>query len=379
MKSEKCVMIIAGEASGDLHGSNVVRVMKQRDNSLFFYGIGGTLLKQAGVKIMMDASEISVVGITEVLSRAGNIWRGMSLAKELLRTMRPDLLILIDFPDFNLRVAAIAKRLGIPVLYYISPQVWAWRQGRVKKIAKIVDHIAVIFPFEEAFYRKHRVPVTFVGHPLLDMPLIENSLFSLLTSHFPLPTSHLIGFLPGSREGEIVRHLPVMLKSAQILSQRQKDLKFLISLAPSLERSLIDKIFAQYPSEADIEIVNGTTPVFEKASLVVAASGTVTLETALSGTPLMVMYKVSPLSYRIGRALIKVSHISLVNLVAGRGIVPELIQDQASPENIADTVMNMLGDPDGLRQLSKTLSGLRHLLGGSGASGRVAEIAMNML
>jgi len=365
-------MIIAGEASGDLHGSNVVRAMKQRDNSLFFCGIGGQLLKQAGMRIMMDASEISVVGITEVLSKAANIWRGMSLAKEMLRTMRPDLLILIDFPDFNLRVAAIAKRLGIPVLYYISPQVWAWRQGRVKKIAKIVDHLAVIFPFEEAFYRKHRIPVTFVGHPLLDMPLIENSHFSLLTSH-------LIGFLPGSREGEIIRHLPVMLKSAQILSQRQKDLKFLVSLAPSLERSLIDKIFAQYPSEADIEIVNGTAPVFEKASLVVAASGTVTLETALSGTPLMVMYKVSPLSYRIGRALIKVKHISLVNLVAGRGIVPELIQDQASPENIADTVMNMLGDPAGLRQLSKTLSGLRHLLGGSGASGRVADIAMNML
>jgi len=368
-------MIIAGEASGDLHGSNVVRAMKQRDNSLFFCGIGGQLLKQAGMRIMMDASEISVVGITEVLSKAANIWRGMSLAKEMLRTMRPDLLILIDFPDFNLRVAAIAKRLGIPVLYYISPQVWAWRQGRVKKIAKIVDHLAVIFPFEEAFYRKHRIPVTFVGHPLLDMPQPHPRPLSCKE----MGETDIIGFLPGSREGEIIRHLPVMLKSAQILSQRQKDLKFLVSLAPSLERSLIDKIFAQYPSEADIEIVNGTAPVFEKASLVVAASGTVTLETALSGTPLMVMYKVSPLSYRIGRALIKVKHISLVNLVAGRGIVPELIQDQASPENIADTVMNMLGDPAGLRQLSKTLSGLRHLLGGSGASGRVADIAMNML
>jgi len=375
MQSEKCVMIIAGEASGDLHGSNVVRAMKQRDNSLFFCGIGGQLLKQAGMRIMMDASEISVVGITEVLSKAANIWRGMSLAKEMLRTMRPDLLILIDFPDFNLRVAAIAKRLGIPVLYYISPQVWAWRQGRVKKIAKIVDHLAVIFPFEEAFYRKHRIPVTFVGHPLLDMPQPHPRPLSCKE----MGETDIIGFLPGSREGEIIRHLPVMLKSAQILSQRQKDLKFLVSLAPSLERSLIDKIFAQYPSEADIEIVNGTAPVFEKASLVVAASGTVTLETALSGTPLMVMYKVSPLSYRIGRALIKVKHISLVNLVAGRGIVPELIQDQASPENIADTVMNMLGDPAGLRQLSKTLSGLRHLLGGSGASGRVADIAMNML
>jgi lipid-A-disaccharide synthase len=369
MTNEKCVMIIAGEASGDLHGSNLVRAMKQKNNSLSFCGIGGKLLRDAGVNILMDASEISVVGITEVLSKAGNIWRGMSLAKETLRCSRPDLLILIDFPDFNLRIAAIAKRLGIPVLYYISPQVWAWRQGRVKKIAKIVDHIAVIFPFEEVFYRKHRVPVTFVGHPLLDIPLIENK----------TPDIHTIGFLPGSREGEITRHLPVMLKSVQILNQRQKDLKFLISLAPSLERSLIEKIFAQYPSEADIEIVSGTAPIFEKASLVVAASGTVTLETALSGTPLMVMYKVSPLSYRIGRALIKVKHISLVNLVAGRGIVPELIQEQASPENIADTVMKMLGDPAALRQLGKTLSGLRHLLGGCGASGRVAEIAMNMM
>lgn len=369
MQNAKCVMIIAGEASGDLHGSNLVQAMKRKNNALSFCGIGGKLLRDAGVGILMDASEISVVGITEVLSKAAKIWRGMSVVRETLRRSRPDLLILIDFPDFNLRMAAIAKRLGIRVLYYISPQVWAWRQGRVKKIAKIVDHIAVIFPFEEVFYRKHRVPVTFVGHPLLDMPLIENK----------TPDIRTIGFLPGSREGEIARHLPVMLKSVQILNQRQKKLKFLISLAPSLERNLIDNIFAQYPSEADIEIVSGTAPVFEKASLAVAASGTVTLETALSGTPLMVMYKVSPLSYRIGRALIKVRHISLVNLVAGRGLVPELIQDQASPENIADTVMKMIGDPAGLRQLGKTLSGLRHLLGGSGASGRVAEIAMNML
>jgi lipid-A-disaccharide synthase len=303
------------------------------------------------------------------LSKIGNIWKGLSLAKGLLRHLRPDLLILVDFPDFNLRVAAAAKKLGIPVLYYISPQIWAWRQGRVKKMAKMIDHIAVIFPFEEIFYQKHHIPVTYVGHPMLDTLEIKEKTADFQT----------IGLLPGSREGEITRHLPIMLQTAEILHQQRNELKFLLSVAPSLDKSLIDAVIAQHRVSAEIEIVSGTDKLFETACFAIAASGTVTLETALSGTPMIVMYKVSPLSYRIGKALIKVKHISLVNLVADKRLVPELIQDQASPENIAATAITMLDDREKLMQLSRELSELRYKLGGRGASERVAEIASGLL
>lgn len=369
LSSQKCVMIIAGEASGDLHGANLVRALKQKDNSLFFCGIGGKALADAGVRILMQSSELSVVGITEVLSKIGNIWKGLSLAKGLLRHLRPDLLILIDFPDFNLRVAAAAKKLGIPVLYYISPQIWAWRQGRVKKMAKMIDHIAVIFPFEEIFYQKHHIPVTYVGHPMLDTRTVSDKTLNFQT----------IGLLPGSREGEIIRHLPVMLQTAEILHRQRKGLKFLLSAAPSLDKNLTDAIIATHRLNADIEIVGGTEKIFETACLAIAASGTVTLETALSGTPLIVMYKVSPMSYRIGKALIKVKHISLVNLVADKRLVPELIQDQASPESIAAEALAMLDDREKLIRLSRELSELRYRLGGRGASERVAEIASGLL
>lgn len=369
-------MIIAGETSGDLHGAKLVKAMQKKNKGLFFCGIGGQALKETGVDILIDAHEISVVGITEVFSKIPNILRSLRMVKKSFKTMRPDLLILIDFPDFNLHVAATAKKIGIPVLYYISPQIWAWRPGRVKKIDKLVDHMAVILPFEENFYRKQKIPVTFVGHPLL-----ENS----------LPTKEMIrdkwmdnipaiGLLPGSRHGEIERHLPVMIDAARILLKKIGTIKFIISLSPDVEEKHIKDIVKKYKGDVDFEIAAGNVrKVFERSKVVVAASGTVTLESAISGTPMVIIYKVSPMSFRLGKAMIRVKNIGLVNLIAGKEIVPELIQEKASSNRIADAVSKMLSDPSGLKQLSLELLDIRDKLGGPGASERVADIAFGML
>ncbi len=373
---EKCIMIIAGETSGDIHGAKLVSAMRKRNNGLFFCGIGGRLLGEAGVELLMDASEIAVVGITEVFSKIPNILKGLRVAKKTLKTLHPDLLILIDFPDFNLHLASSAKKLGIPVLYYISPKVWAWRSGRVKRIGELVDHLAVILPFEEDFYRSHAIPVTFVGHPLLDtLTSPQNKTLNGRTKDNPV-----IGFLPGSRDGEIARHLPIMINAARILHRKIDYVKFLISLAPEVKRTYVEGIIKKHKIAFAFELVaDSSEKVFERSTLVVAASGTVTLEAAISGTPMVIIYKVSPISYWVGRAMIKVKHVGLANLIAGRKIVPELLQKEASPIRISDTVFEMLGDPSGLERVRLELLNIRDLLGGPGASERVADIALGMM
>ncbi len=371
---QQCVMIIAGEVSGDLHGAKLVKAMRKKNSSLFFCGIGGQALKDAGVKILVDATQLSVVGITEVFSKIPGIIRGRTVARRLLKSLCPDLLILIDFPDFNLDIAALAKKLNIPVLYYISPQVWAWRRGRVNKVKKLVDHMAVIIPFEEEFYREHQVPVTYVGHPLLDtdLPGIQKTEKS--------ENIHVIGLLPGSRDKEVKRHLPVMVKAAHILSKRIDNVKFLISLAPSIEISLMETIVKKHEGPAQFDFVpNGAEQVFKRCNLVVAASGTVTLEAAIYGVPLIIIYKISPVSYWLGRAMIRVKNIGLANLIAGKEVAPELIQGKASPENIADQVFDMSNDALRLDTIRDEILKVKGLLGGPGASERTAEIAVRML
>ncbi len=370
------VMIVAGEASGDMHGARLVQAMNRRNPDLLWYGIGGQRLRTAGVRVVVDASTLSVVGITEVISRLPQITRGLSAAREMLRVLRPDLLVLIDFPDFNLRIARTAKRLGIRVLYYISPQIWAWRSERVKTIKRLVDHMAVILPFEADFYRKHHVPVTFVGHPLLDkaQPV------------FRTPTEYreggrlTVGFLPGSRESEISRHLPILMESAVQLNTQKAGVRFLVSLAPGIRREFLENITGSFTERVDFEIRSGEAPeIFPLCDLVVAASGTVTLQAAIHGVPMIIIYRVSPISYLLGRALIRVPHIGLINLVAGESIVPELIQHDATPDHITRCVQKHLAHPELLLEMQEKLIRAAKILGGPGASERVAEIAFTLL
>jgi len=378
----KCIMIIAGESSGDLHGANLVKSLGEKRENLFFCGIGGPMLKEAGVRIVVDASELAVVGITEAVFNAGTLLKGIRTARGILSHLRPDLLILIDFPDFNLHVAATAKKLGIPVLYYISPQIWAWRRGRVKKIQHLVDHMAVILPFEKPFFEKAEIPVTFVGHPLLD------SIHQTVPA--PLSDSHIsgktilnppvIGLLPGSRRGEINRHLPVMLETAQLLARQQEGAAFVLSIAPMAHRQAIEDIVTQKGKGLNIILETGDVRgVFNRCHLVIAASGTVTLEAAIAGMPGVVIYKVSPISYWLGKALVRVDYICLANLIADKAIYPELLQSQASPRLIADEVMSIVADPDKRGQMQRDLLAVRNALGGPGASQRVADIVLDMI
>lgn len=366
-------MIIAGEASGDLHGANLVKAIQAREPSISFFGVGGTALKGAGVTIRVQSEELSVVGLSEVFSKIGKILKALSLLKKDLKTLRPDLLILIDFPDFNLRLAAAAKKLNIPVMYYISPQVWAWRTGRVKKIRRLVDEMVVILPFEADFYKEHDIPVTFVGHPLLDN-ISPDDFNNTLNKKGP----PIIGLLPGSRSEEVERLLPVMIEAAGIISEEVREVKFIIPVAPSLNKDKAEKMLQG--SMADISIAQGNVyEVLKSAVLVISASGTATLEAAIFGTPMLIVYKVSPLSYWLGTKLIRVKYAGLANLIAGEEIVPELIQEKASPENIAEHALRLLRDKKARAEMQQQLNAIRKELGDPGASDMAAKVALRML
>ena len=374
---QACVMIVAGEASGDQHGAKLVAEMRRSNPAIFFCGIGGKAMASAGVRILVDTADLTVVGITEVIAKLPVVYRSLAVAKKLLQSLKPDLLILIDFPDFNLRVAAAARKLGIPVLYYISPQIWAWRRGRVKKIGKLVSHMAVILPFEADFYSAHDIPVTFVGHPLLDRITGDEEEGDTAEDS----AEHtLIGLLPGSREVEIKRLLPVMLDAAERMHKQDPRLKFAVSVAPTVRRKMMEAMIRGRGRDGSISLSEKPVErLFGRCRLIVAASGTVTLQAAIAGTPMVIIYKVSPISYWLGRALIRVDHIGLINLIAGRRLVPELIQGQATAESISDQAFDLLADDERLAQLKQDLLTAGRVLGEAGASRRVAQIALGLM
>ncbi len=371
------VMIIAGETSGDQHGARLVAAMRKIDDNLAFFGIGGPSMKKEGVEIVVDAARLSVVGITEAFSRMPWILGGLSAIKRAVAEKRPGLVILIDFPDFNLHMARYVKRFSIPVLYYISPQVWAWRSGRIKKIRKYVDHMAVILPFEKAFYERHGVPVTFVGHPLLDHPSGE--------PHEPHPVTteegkKVIGLLPGSRHQEIGRNLPVMLAAATHVNRKMSGITYIVSVAPGIDTEKVLEYIRPYREVMDVDISKEhIESVLDQCIMAIAASGTVTLETAIHGVPMVIVYHVSPVSYMLGRALIRVEHIGLANIIAKERIVPELIQKDATPANIARAVIHVLENTEFLEETRKKLRMVRDQLGGAGASSKTAGIAYSMI
>jgi lipid-A-disaccharide synthase len=378
MTKAKTIMIIAGEASGDMHGASLVQEMLKIKPSLNFYGIGGNELKETGVKLLADAADMAVVGLTEVISKLGSFLKIMNQMKKSLDDIKPDLVILIDYPDFNLPLARAAHKRGIKVFYFISPQVWAWRKGRIRQIKRVVTKMAVILPFEIDTYSQKGFHVNYVGHPLLDRVKTN---YSREEAHkiFGLTDNTTIGLLPGSRSSEVVKLLPEMLQAAKTIAQEIPQAQFILPLADTVDEKIITDIISRF--KVNVKVISGNTyDVISCCDLAIVASGTATLETALLGIPMIIVYKISPFSYFIGKLAIRVRNIGLVNIIAGKTIVPELIQGQANGARIADEALTILNNKDDRRrEIIKDLAEIRAKLGSPGAALRAAQLACGMI
>ena len=374
----KKILLVAGEVSGDLHGSHLVEAIQSVDPEIQFFGVGGEGLKRAGMKILYPSQSLSVVGITEVFFKLRAILKALQGLKKSIDRERPDLVILIDFPDFNLRLAKMAQRKGIPILYYIGPQVWAWRPRRIKLIARLVKKMIVLFPFEVPLYQAAGVDVEWVGHPLLDIVKPTLSREKAFQQFGLDPRRRTVGLLPGSRKHEVERLLPPLLASAHLLQKEIPDLQFVIPLAPGLPKTLLLSRMGNI--SVPVAVVEGFTyDVMNLSELLIVASGTATLEGAIVGKPMIIVYKVSFLSYWVGRALIRLDHIGLVNLVAEKEIVPELIQKDVNPQQIADEAFRILRDPILSRKMAESVNKVRQKLGELGAAERAARIVTSLL
>ena len=373
------VLMIAGEASGDLHGADLLRALRMRVPHLEVFGIGGAGLRAAGMQTIVDAGDVATVGVVEAaahLRQLYGVYR--QLVRRLRETPPPDLCILIDFPEFNLRLARAAKRAGVPVLYYIGPQVWAWRRGRVRTIARRVDRLAVVFPFEPALYSGHECAVEFVGHPLLDRVAAGRPRAATRAAHGFADDRPLVLLLPGSRRSEIERILPAMLDAVRMLAA-DASRQFVLGLAPTVSRDAVEALVAA--SGVPVPVVAGQTyDLMAAADLAIVASGTATLECALLECPMVVVYRMAPLTYAIARMLVRgVQHIAMPNIVAGREIVPELIQHEADAPHMAATARAILETPGRRAAMVADLRAVRAQLGRGGAAARAADIAVEML
>jgi len=378
-KKIKTIMIVAGESSGDMHGASLVREMLKIDPSLIFYGMGGNKMQEAGVKLIVNAAETAVVGLTEVISKLGTLFRTIRQMRKSLDEMKPELVILIDYPDFNLNfVAPAAKKKNIKIFYYISPQVWAWRKSRIHKIKRLVNKMAVILPFEVDMYAAKGFMVDYVGHPLLDL---VKPAYSKQESQkiFNLDVSKTtIGLLPGSRLSEVVKLLPEMLRAAEILTQKIQTVQFVLPLADTLEKKTVDDIVSGFAVK--VKVISGQTyDVVSCCDLAIVASGTATLETALLSVPMVIIYKIAPLSYFVGKLIVDVQNIGLANIIAGKTVVPELIQEDANGNRIAAEAMAILNNEERKQEIIKELSAIRNKLGDPGAARKTAHLAYDML
>lgn len=378
MSKPKTVFIVAGEASGDLHAANLSKELVKLDASIKLEGMGGKNMRAAGVNILFDATDLAVMGIVEVLAKYRMIKGVLNQIKQHITNTKPDLLVLVDYQEFNQRLAAYAKQNGIKVLFYIGPQVWAWRPKRVFKMAKIVDQMAVIFPFEVDLYKKARVPVSFTGHPLIDEVIADKSRQQAQES-LGLKDQTTIGLFPGSRINEIERLLPILIKTAKLLKQAKPEIQFVLPLASTIQNNDLIK-YEPALSELNVNIIEDKTyDVMQACDAIVVASGTATLEIGLMGIPMVIIYKLSPLSYLILRWLVKIKHVGLVNIVPEKEIIKEFIQNDAQPVKIADEILHILDDNDYNKTMRNELSELRRLLGNAGCSKNVASLAFNML
>ena len=375
---KKNVLIIAGEASGDLHGAGLIRELKKINPDIEYSGVGGAKLKEEGINLLFSIEKLAFMGFYEVIKNIGLI---KELKKKLiyhLNQCKPDLVILIDYPGFNLRFAKEVEKRKIPILYYISPQVWAWGKKRVNTIKELVDRMVVFFPFEEKLYKEAGVEVNFIGHPLLDLVKSTLSRDDFRNKLQIKENEILVGLLPGSRWQEVEKILPVMVRSCLILKKRRKNLQIAVGLAPTIDKQKVEDFLKKKNFKVPI-LENLTYDLMSHSDLLLTTSGTATLESAISCTPLIVLYKTSFLTYHLAKVLVKIPHIGMVNIVAGKKIVPEFIQSRAKPEKIAQEMEKILKDKEEYKRIKIELSEVKTGLGEKGAYCRGARIVNQML
>jgi lipid-A-disaccharide synthase len=366
------ILVVAGEASADLHAARALEELRLLRPGVHAFGVGGPKLRALGLEALAPAEEISVMGLAEVIPRIPRI---LGILRGLARAAaerRPKAALLVDLPDFNLRLASKLKKLGIPVIYYVSPTIWAWRQGRARKIAKVVDRMLCILPFEERFYEGTGVSARFVGHPFADRPPPQSP--EAYRDALGVARARMtIALVPGSRPAELARLLPAMLDAAERLKAAHPDVQFVVPVAPTLTRGALEPHLARHAG-LEVRLVDGhTEEVVGASDAALVKSGTSTLETALMLRPMVVVYKVSWLTYLVGRLLVRIAHFALVNILAGRGLVPELLQGDANPERMAAEIERLLGDRAARDAQLAGLREVRASLGEPGAARRVAE------
>lgn len=373
------LLLSCGEASGDLYAGALTRELLALDPGLSIAGLGGPQFAAAGGRLVDDYREISVTGLTEWIPKLPRLLAVRRRLVAAARSERPDALILIDFSGFNFRLAPSIKRLGVPVIYYISPQIWASRAGRLATIRAIADRVLVIFPFEAAMYEKGGVPVEFVGHPLIDLAKPSATRERFLAGRGLTPSAPTVAILPGSRPNEVSRILPGLAAAARLIRRDVPDAQFVIARAPHLDDDLFDAVRAD-DAGARFTLVEGDTDtVLVSADVALTASGTATVQAALHDTPMVVVYRMAPLSYQLARRLVRLDTIGMVNLIAGDKIVPELVQDAFTPDAVAREAISMLTDRDRAARIRAGLAIVRSRLGGPGASRRAAEAILRLV
>ena len=366
------IMIVAGEASGDLHGASLARAILQMVPTVDLVGVGGDNMQRAGVELIHHINRLAVMGITEVLGHLGEVRATLDSLTTVARERDVDAVVLIDYPDFNLTLARrLRKHIpDVPIIYYISPQVWAWRRGRVNKIAQLVDRMLVILPFEKELYESVGLEVDFVGHPLLDVIRLDNDRTTYSERHSLSFKDTWIGLLPGSRRAEVKRLLPPMLKAASSLLRHVEQPCFLIPVSPALDITIYESVLASFPNlrQRTYLIEDDYYPTVEHCRAAVVCSGTATLEAALVDTPMVVVYRTSWLTYTLAKSLVRVPHFALVNLIAEQRAVPELVQGEVTGSRIADELRTLLNDQVRRSAVQSALAKVRQRLGGAGAS-----------
>ncbi|HUC43917.1 MAG TPA: lipid-A-disaccharide synthase [Candidatus Sulfotelmatobacter sp.] len=369
------IALSAGEASGDRLGAGLARALSAACPGIELSGMGGDEMAEAGVRLVQHAREVAVVGIVEVARHLPTIRNAMARMRALLEDERPDLFVPIDYPDFNLRLAAQACAAGVPVVYYVSPQVWAWRRGRVRTIRDLVRRVLVLFPFETAFYERERVPATFVGHPAAAARARADRAEVRRAAGLD-PARPLVALLPGSRRGEVGRLLPILGRAGRVLAASHSQAQFVIPKARTLPPGLVETIAAREAPSGTVVLGDLYPEILEAADCGAVASGTATLDAALAGMPLVAVYRMQPLSYLVARALVDVAHVALPNLVAGRRIVPELVQGDCTPEGIARELAAYLADGGVAAAVRAALGAVREGLHGDGAYERAAAAVL---